>query len=287
MTDSVWNTLISRINDGKCTPFLGAGACSGTLPLAKEIAEDLAKEFNYPLQDREDLIKVSQYISITIDRNRPKEKLLEKIKNAGLPDFRKENEPHWALADLPFPMYITTNYDDFMFQALRLRRKFPKRILCQWNNYIEKHEQSYKLSKSCVPDLDNPIVFHLHGINDIADSLVLTEDDYIDFMVQVTKKQNSIIPHQIQRALTGTSLLFIGYSLSDWNFRVIFRSLINQLGYISRTNIAVQLGKDDENQTKYLEKYFKEMKIEIFWGTASEFIEQLSKRWKTYVDEKR
>ena len=286
LSERNWKFLLGRIDEGRCTPFLGAGACYGTLPLAKDIAEDLANEYEYPLKDKEDLIKVSQYVSIITDKAHPKEKFIEKIKNAGLPDFGNECEPHRALAELPFPVYITTNYDDFIFRALQLKGKSSKRILCQWNQFIKNYGQSYRLTKKFVPDPNNPIVFHLHGINDMADSLVLTEDDYIDFMVQVTKKQNSIIPHQIQRALTGSSLLFIGYSLADWDFRVIFRSLIDQLGHLSRTNIAVQLPKEDEKQERYIEEYFREMKIEIFWGTATEFVQELSSRWKTYKYEK-
>ena len=82
-------------------------------------------------------------------------------------------------------------------------------------------------------------------------------------------------------------MLFIGYSLSDWNFKVIFRSLIKQLGRnISRKSIAVQLPKEDERQESYIEEYFKDMNIEIFWGTATDFIEELSSRWKTYKNEK-
>jgi len=29
------------------------------------------------------------------------------------------DEPHLLLAQMPFPVYITTNYDDFMYQALK------------------------------------------------------------------------------------------------------------------------------------------------------------------------
>ena len=34
------------------------------------------------------------------------------------PDFRAPSEPHAVLADLPLPIYMTTNYDDFMVKAL-------------------------------------------------------------------------------------------------------------------------------------------------------------------------
>ena len=40
------------------------------------------------------------------------------------------------LARLPLPVYITTNYDEFMVQALSGQHKDPKRELCQWNELV-------------------------------------------------------------------------------------------------------------------------------------------------------
>jgi hypothetical protein len=121
VSDGDWARLISRIKDGQCTPFLGAGMSSERIPLGSQIAEKMALDplFDYPLPDKHDLIKVSQYIAPTIDGSTPKEIVAKIIKDAGYPDFQKPDEPHMALAELPLPLYITTNYDDFMFQALK------------------------------------------------------------------------------------------------------------------------------------------------------------------------
>ena len=43
---------------------------------------------------------------------------------------------------------------------------------------------------------------------------MLTEDDYLDFFVRVSRDP-SLNPPRIQRAIGGMSLLFIGYSLND------------------------------------------------------------------------
>jgi len=34
-----WDLLVDRINDGKCTPFLGAGACADVLPVGGAVAQ--------------------------------------------------------------------------------------------------------------------------------------------------------------------------------------------------------------------------------------------------------
>ena len=64
LEENDWNTLLRRIKVGKCTPFLGAGACAGTLPLGSMIAQDWAKKHGYPLEDCKDLVRVAQFLAV-------------------------------------------------------------------------------------------------------------------------------------------------------------------------------------------------------------------------------
>src|SRR5689334_13989864 len=129
-----WELLLDRIKDGKCTPFLGAGAGYPHLPLGGVIAEEWADEFRYPLRDRTDLPRVAQYVSIHKDAMWPKEEIKKKFeRNTKKPDFSLSNEPHALLADLNLPVYMTTNYDDFMVQALAAKHRDPRQEYCRWN----------------------------------------------------------------------------------------------------------------------------------------------------------
>jgi hypothetical protein len=58
-----WNLLLGRIKDGKCNPFLGAGACAGVLPRGSDIAKKWAEEYEYPLEDCADLARVAQFMT--------------------------------------------------------------------------------------------------------------------------------------------------------------------------------------------------------------------------------
>ena len=69
-------------------------------------------------------------------------------------------------------------------------------------------------------------MYHLHGHHGTPESLVLTEDDYIDFLVRVSREATTCCPTVVQKALRSKMLLFIGFSLADWTFRVIFQGLI-------------------------------------------------------------
>jgi hypothetical protein len=127
--------LLDLIQQGKCTPFIGAGACAGILPTATELAQEWANKYEYPLPDTSDLARVAQFLAISRYAMFPKVRIQARFQGKGPPDFSQPNEPHALLADLNLPIYITTNYDDFMVQALGSRKREPVREFCRWNNF--------------------------------------------------------------------------------------------------------------------------------------------------------
>lgn len=80
-----WEFLLERIREKKCTPFLGAGACAGALPLGGELARDLADAQDYPFEDRSDLLRVAQFIAVKSDPRSAKSMVVDRLKKAGLP----------------------------------------------------------------------------------------------------------------------------------------------------------------------------------------------------------
>jgi hypothetical protein len=114
LPEKTWEILLDRINDQRCTPFLGAGACYGSLPLGSEIARKWASDYSYPFSNSDNLIEVAQYLAVRYDPIFPKELILRQLAEPKYPDFSALDEPHGLLADLPLPIYMTTNYDDFM-----------------------------------------------------------------------------------------------------------------------------------------------------------------------------
>src|SRR6476620_2994003 len=292
-----WVNLLWYIKKGKCTPFIGAGACYPYLPLGSKLASDWAKEYSYPLKDVTDLPKVAQFMAIDnfdmFPKNQITEIFEERIKKNS-PDYFKKDDPHGLLADLNLPLYITTNYDSFMFNALKSRRRDSKRELCRWSNDLEQMLKlkgiKPVLNSSYKPSVQEPLVYHLHGYLEVPESIILTESDYLDFMVRLHEPENSILHPEITIALASNALLFIGYSLADWNFRVLFRGLFSGLKSMANLIIAVQLRPndviDETNAIKYLRKYFGSIlatsgnfKVRVYWGEATEFATELREHW--------
>ncbi len=307
--------VISHIEEGHCTPLIGPGLVEPLLGSMHEIAELWAEQFRYPLSpnERESLPQVAQYLTVHQDTaftfSKMKEVLVKHIRTrfkADLPENlltgrtslnalieavsarqreRDPLDPHKALAELPLPIYITANQDNLLESALKAAGREPTVFLCPWNEFIEQTQAEY----TGTPTPEKPLVFHLFGSWDKTDSIVLTEDNFFDFLIGVTRNKD-IIPEQVRLALSNSSLLFLGFRTESWDFRVLYRSILAQSG--SRrgryAQIAAQVEPEDgrilepQGARAYLESYFgKGADIDIFWGSSQEFLADLMKEWRS------
>jgi len=123
-----------------------------------------------------------------------------------------------ALARLDFSMVITTNYDQLFERALREAGKQPR--VAVYNPVAEPTTDF----RNATPQ--SPVIYKLHG--DIAhrESLVITDEDYIQFVMRMSDKDPyDPIPLSLKFYLTGSTTLFVGYSLLDYNLRLLFKAL--------------------------------------------------------------
>jgi len=288
-TENDWQGLLLYIRHGRCTPFLGAGASDPVLPLGGDVAEIWAREHKYPFPDKRNLPRVAQYVDVAMGKSTSKLLLTDMFAGLGEPDFGDLNEPHRVMADLGLPVYITTNYDDFMASAIErgTTPRTPQRVFCKW--YMEPDASVAAQYDAITATPESPVVFHLHGTLKVLESMVLTEDDYLDFLMN-SSIEPKIIPSRIERAFTETSLLFMGYSLEDMNFKVLFRRITAYMKRSTITNhVSVQLAPvpgetiDEQierakDQKEYLERRFNLQGIKIYWGSCSKFARELRKR---------
>ncbi|HEV2912297.1 MAG TPA: SIR2 family protein [Pyrinomonadaceae bacterium] len=285
-----WEQLLHAIKLKQCTPFLGAGAAAGVLPMGKTIAQDWARHYHYPFSDSDNLPRVAQFLTIMQGGLLPRYRIKTLFQDK-LPDFENPNEPHRVVAELDLPIYITTNYDSFMTQALIRAGRDPVQECCQWHKAGSISPTKDKGTGSAIiPTPEKPVVFHLHGYLADEDSMVLTETDYLNFLINISEN-GKVIPTHIEPAFaTNKAFLFIGYSLEDMSFKVLFRRFAQQIKSspgdrhvaVQLPNVKGQTNKQKKNQLRYLQKLLSSMNVKVYWGRADQFTRKLRERWAAF-----
>ncbi|GAA4573708.1 hypothetical protein GCM10023193_68120 [Planotetraspora kaengkrachanensis] len=279
--------MVNQVRSGDCLPFLGAGACSGTIPNARDLSRRYADQYGYPFDDDMDLARVMQYALTEIrDPVDLKVELCRFFGMCGYPPSTDLAEPHSLLASLPISTFLTTNYDDFLAVALRRVGKRPQVELSRWWDIL-----NHPVDPPLEATVESPLVYHLHGNCRNPLSMVLTESDYLTYMVNIVEfpasTGRSLLPPVVLEAMSNKPLLFIGYSLQDWTFRVLFHGLARTTPRQNqRRHVSVQLmprvnggARDAEQKARrYLEHYLNGWNISIFLGSASDFCAQLRAR---------
>ena len=193
----------------------------------------------------------------------------------GYPRYDQEQQdPLRLLAELPVHTYITTSHHDFIEVALRRAGKEPRTEICRWHKGLEGIPSVFE--DDYQPTKEEPLVYHLHGSNAYPGSLVLTEDDHMEFLVAISQnigRDTDPIPRRVRQAMADSSLVLLGYTLCNWDFRVLFWGLIKPRP-LHQTSVSVQL-EPGELERNYLQKYLSEFEFQIYWGDVYQYAQEL------------
>lgn len=278
------------------------------LPSGKELAVFLAGNYDYPTSEVKlncpscneevrgteetlDLLRVSQYVGFA-GGGGDLYKELHKLFDADYPP----TSLHRFLASLPaalgkrgYPqpglLIVTTNYDDLMEGAFKEAGQ-PYDVL----TYVAKGDDRGRFlhwppeGKPTVIDKPNeytglleqrPVLLKIHGAvnrgNRDQDSYVIREDDYIDYLARTTQI-NAVLPVTIVDKLKNSHLLFLGYSLSDWNLRVILHRIWSEQEFDFKS-WAVQLKPQPIDQ-----KFWSKRNVDILDVKLEDYVKALETR---------
>lgn len=301
-----------------CTPILGAGLAEHLFGNDSSLASRWAREHNYPLAPyyQDHLPQVLQYLKVrTIGEANVRRQYLgqmgEQLKkrypqllaesDLGLEQMiellwdkhlkKEPDEPHNILARLPFTCYITTSPVSVLEVALRHQDRDPQVEIYNWR---QKRAQERAREVDIIPTVERPLVFHALGHFHDRRSLVLSEDDYFDYLISFIRSMPRRVSNNVNQALTDASLLFLGFRLFRWDFRIIFRSLLSQSHGSAMLDeyphVAAQLSPNEgaflnpQAARFYLTDYYKganpeKINLDIYWGETSDFLLKLSQEW--------
>jgi hypothetical protein len=312
-----WTTLVRQIERGRCTPILGPRVHGRALPSPAEVAQRWSDLHEYPFSNCTELPCVAQYLATNQGEDFVRHEFLDTLKAeliARLPEEQRPsdgaetltdlvqavgwqnlvidnpNDVHRVLADLNLPLYLTTTVDNSMAEALRALGRDPVRSACRWSEHLDRLVSPVGTSADPEPTVERPMVYHFLGTDEEVDSLVLTEDHFFSFLVRICAERDRI-PYSIRDAMCSTSLMFVGFSLHDWEFRVLLHGLVRNLSQRRRfKHVAVQLephemGAADPGAVKtFLQQYFQEADINVYWGSTAQFAAELREYWRVATD---
>ncbi|MDX6529844.1 MAG: hypothetical protein QOH41_2134 [Blastocatellia bacterium] len=235
------------VKESRCILFLGSAIHATPPPesryhyppekcplIGSKLSELLATKCRYPGEDRDNLQRVSWYYEW---KNQFRNQLVDEVKNA-VHTGREPSPVLRGLARLRFPLVITTNYDQLYEQALTQVAQELARSQGRSEPEVASLEAAFDRcvysSKSTVSTKDcdqepsglRPYLLKIHGDVIEDESIVITDEDYIQFILRMADKARyKPVGTRMLTHLAKWPTLFIGYRLKDYNLRLLFKSL--------------------------------------------------------------
>ena len=117
---------------------------------------------------------------------------------------------------------ITTNYDTLFERALRRTEKDP--FITEFDPDGERPTRDYPKDRD--PSPEKPFVFKMHGDVNVPESIVVTDEDYISFILRMNAADRfHPVPETFRFRFANWPTIFVGYSLLDYNLRLLFKTL--------------------------------------------------------------
>ncbi|HEX7186538.1 MAG TPA: SIR2 family protein [Thermoanaerobaculia bacterium] len=207
--------LVDYLRTGRCVLFAGSGLSAwAKLPTWKELLQDIVREvpsYDENSSEPQELARLFEAGKLLEIADHCKEKLGEQRYSEILTTRLSGNqgdipEAHKLISQMPFAAVVTTNYD-----------KLLERAYASTTNGIPKAPTHLDLD-TLGPLLFSGSFFILkaHGDIDRPGSLILTTRDYRE-IIHSNPAFNAIF----SAILLTKSIFFIGYSLSDPDFRLL------------------------------------------------------------------
>lgn len=217
-----------KAEQGKLVIFVGAGVSCNVdgMPSWNTLIQNMAKAIDYSRCDTcrhrlescentcllkddfstDELLKVPQHVF-----NKDQE-LYYRILNESIPAVTADAPLSSAIFDINPAHIITTNYDQLLESS--------KNIFCEQYQVIVYDKDLLNADKG-------KYIIKMHGDLSDASSIVLKEQDYLDY-----SQKHVLIELFIKSLLTDHIVLFFGYSLNDYNIKLI----LSWLNYMRSQN---------------------------------------------------
>jgi len=202
--------LARAVRQRQAVLFVGAGlSMSVGLPSWGEFIEHLRSELRLPPENRPGLDytyqTLAEYYRIKQGSIGPLRSWMDRHWSVS-EDRVRQSRAHQLIVELDFPIIYTTNYDNNLEVAFRLHdRAYVK---------VANARDIAKIAEGKTQ------IVKFHGDFEDDQSLVIAETDYFDRLAF-----DSPLDIKFRADALGRTILFIGYSMSDLNIRLLLHGL--------------------------------------------------------------
>jgi hypothetical protein len=167
----------------------------------------------YPMEDTSNLARVATFFENQFSRHRLVQTIAHEVQDRRMPSPILR-----MLASLDFPLVVSTNVDGLFEDALYKAGKKPRLAIYT--------SESRRADDPDIRGADSPIVYKLHGDLGHPESVVVTDEDLMKFTMRMTESDAfNPVPVSLKYHLTKWTTLFVGYSLRDYNLRLLLTTL--------------------------------------------------------------
>lgn len=197
--------LKKAIAERKLVVFAGAGiSIDSGVPSWKELINELRSEINIPPSESDFLRIAQMYFN-----ERQQKEFIDKIREVLRYKRLRYNPIHEAIFELNPEHIITTNFDDLLEQVIK-SKAYPFSVIKKDNEFPYAH--------------NTKLLVKLHGDLEEA-NLVIKEDDYLEY-----SSKHPLIEGFVKGIFSTKLVLFVGYSFSDLDLKIILQTVKNILG---------------------------------------------------------
>jgi hypothetical protein len=310
LNEDDWALIVPRLKEGQCVAFLGAGANVGpagedALPLGGTVAKKLVEALTeIDISDFKNLTELSPYDSLKdysellrlglhdlprvafyVQLRRDGAFLMRHLRAILNEDNCKPTPLLRTIARLPFKLIVTTNYDNLMERALGcvVGRDGYHQVVQPVTGFNDEEQVELREKLDAAPD--KVVVYKIHGSFPArgdgarsATDVVVTEDDYIKSLA-IAGLHDRGMPTVIASLLKTSTILYLGYSLEDWDFRTIFKSLLEPLERDEQfQSFAFQL-----NPPKHWIKFWDKRGVSILDMDLTDFGAALEQKCASFI----
>lgn len=234
--------ILEKIRSKEIVVWAGSGISKYCkLPVGSELVEIIRNKMSIDEKKKcENIFSLPEISQKYVNyRSNSKNELIKILINVF--DIKLKNvHYHKLLTEIPFiTKIVTTNFD----RAFETANFYDIQVI--YNDFQIPFQNQ----------IDKIQLFKIHGDINHQNSIIITEDDYIQFY---EGKLDTPLWIAIKSIITNYSILFIGYSFSDPHIKYLFKAIHDIIGSYSNEHffIAPNLPTEDsQSLLKYHIKY--------------------------------